>query len=101
VIPSASRRCRRAWREVLEGEELAKSAEIGLLLAHFGALVHPAIENSQSHGALAFMAMEHGTGSERAGFLSVIRWPTGEKSKKSKVKSQKYRGGTWLDQVSR
>jgi hypothetical protein len=40
------------------GEELAKSAEIGRTLAHFGTPAEAAIENSQSHGALAFMATE-------------------------------------------
>ena len=46
------------WERV---EELAKSAEIGHTLAHFGTPAEAAIEHSQSHGALAFMAMEHGS----------------------------------------
>jgi len=53
------------------GEELAKSAEIGRSLAHFGTPAEATIEHSQSHGALAFMATEHGTGSRRGGFFGA------------------------------
>ena len=56
-------------RAVLQGEGLAKSAEIGRPLAHFGRPAEAAIEHSQSHGALAFMATDHGTGSRRGGFF--------------------------------
>ena len=63
-------------RAVLQGEGLAKSAEIGRTLAHFGTPAEAAIEHSQSHGALAFMATEHGTGSRRGIFL--VRDPTTE-----------------------
>ena len=35
---------------VLQGEELAKSAEIGRTLAHDGPPAEAAIENSQDHG---------------------------------------------------
>jgi hypothetical protein len=45
------------WRRV-EGDELARSAESGRLLAPFGPLAEAAIEHSQGHGVLAFMARE-------------------------------------------
>jgi hypothetical protein len=56
-----------------QGEELVKSAEIGRTLAHFGAPAETVIENSQSHGALAFMGMQLGAGSSWARFL--VRGP--------------------------
>jgi len=52
-----------------QGEKLAKSADIVPLLAHSRPLAEAAVEYSQSHGALAFMAAEHGTGSRRGSFL--------------------------------
>ncbi len=47
---------------VLHGEELAKSAEMCPFCAHFFPMAQAAIEHSQSHGALVFMATEHGSG---------------------------------------
>ncbi len=67
-------------RAVLQGEELAKSTEIGRTLAHFGKPAEAAFENSQNHGALAFMATEHDTGSKRARFL--VRDPLAHRRKK-------------------
>ena len=61
-------------RAVLQGEGLAKSAEIGRTLAHSGRLAEAAIEQGQSLGTLVFMATGHVTGPQR-----------GEKSKKAKV----------------
>ena len=45
---------------------IAWQARKALKLAHFGPLAEAAIKHSQSHGALAFMATEHGTGSSGA-----------------------------------
>ena len=50
--------------------------------SRFFPLAEAAMENRQRYGALAFMAMEHDTGSRR-----------GEKRQKVKVKRQKYCGG--------
>ena len=68
----------RRERGVLQGEGLAKSAEIGRTLAHFGRPAEAAIEHSQDHGALAFMATEHGTGGRRGSFL--VRDPVAHRS---------------------
>ena len=56
-------------RTVLQGEELAKSAEIRRTLAHFGTPAEAAFEHSQCHGVLAFMATEHVTGNSAGQFL--------------------------------
>ena len=56
-----------------QGEEHAKSAGILPTFFHFFPLVKAARENSQRHGALIFMAMEHGTGSRRAVFWAASR----------------------------
>jgi len=80
-------------RAVLQGEGLAKSAAIGRTLAHFGRLAEAAVENIQSHGALAFMATEHGLRQQWGNFL--VRDP------EKKVKSKKYCGVALLDQVIR
>ena len=60
-------------RAVLQGGELAKSAEIGRTLAHFRPLTEAAIEQGQSHGALAFTATQDSTGSKWGVFWAVAR----------------------------
>ncbi len=72
-----------------QGEELSKGAEIGRTLAHFGTPPEAAIETSQSHGVLAFMAAEQTLRKQQAGFSG----PRTDGPREREIKSQKYWGG--------
>jgi len=56
-------------RAVLQGERLEKNAEIGRTLAHFGRLAGAAVEYSQNHGTLDFMATGTRRWRQRGSFL--------------------------------